>query len=161
MAAVLCRTPAPAVETPPVLSRRNSHEQFRQAADEECRPGGRADAPSTPSGQQQQQQAAAAARSGTPSRHSSVDSALDAAGAEAEAEGGGGGGKKDKKKKKKKAGPPSAEMQALLRSRRERERALKTAQREAREGLVRGMREEELDALEEARIGVLEQDGLL
>ena len=54
------------------------------------------------------------------------------------------------KKKKAKAGPPSAEMQALMRTKRERERGLKAAQREARAALLAGLGALERDALEDA-----------
>jgi len=59
---------------------------------------------------------------------------------------------KKKKGAKPKAGPPSAEMQALLRSRRERERALRAAQQAHREELRRTLDDVELDAIEEAAI---------
>ena len=59
---------------------------------------------------------------------------------------------KKKKNKKQKAGPPSAAMQALLRSKREREKELKASQLAAREELVKGLSEVEKDAIEAAAI---------
>ena len=66
------------------------------------------------------------------------------------------GGRKRKKEKKKKGGPPSAEMQALLRSRRERERGLRTDQRASRQELLDSLSEMEKDALEEAKIELVD-----
>ena len=66
---------------------------------------------------------------------------------EAEADAGG------KKKKKKKGGaPPSPAMQAFLRSKRERDKALKAEARQEREVFLRGLGEMEMDALDE-RVG--------
>jgi len=53
-----------------------------------------------------------------------------------------------KKKKKKGGGPPSPAMQALLRSKREREKVLKADQKSAREAFLRARSELELDAIE-------------
>ena len=60
-----------------------------------------------------------------------------------------------KPKKKKKGAPPSAEMQTLLRSRRERERALKAAQRARREAEFAALGEPERDALEAAAVDLV------
>ena len=60
------------------------------------------------------------------------------------------GPKANKKAKKQGRGPPSAEMQALLRAKRERERALKNEQREERVRFLAACSELELDALEES-----------
>jgi len=51
--------------------------------------------------------------------------------------------------KKKKRGPPSPAMQAFLRSKRERERALKAEQRQEREELILSLGDVHLDAVEE------------
>ena len=48
--------------------------------------------------------------------------------------------------------PPSAAMQALLRSKREREKELKASQLAARDELVKGLSEVEKDAIEAAAI---------
>lgn len=61
--------------------------------------------------------------------------------------------KKSKKEgKKNKGGPPSMAMQDMLRSKRERERNLKVAQKSAREGMFETLSEPQRDALEAAHI---------
>ena len=60
--------------------------------------------------------------------------------------------KKAKKRQKGKGGPPSVAMQAMLRSKRERERNLKAVQRAARVALLATLTDPEQDALEAASV---------